>query len=67
LVTRIFITMSSDEDERDSAIGYRQPPLQIKTTHARHPHVDDQAGRAWPMLGMQKIFPRGKHLRPIPC
>jgi hypothetical protein len=49
---RLFILMGRDEDERNGAMGHGQLLLELKATHPRHPHVDDQARRVWQMHGL---------------
>jgi hypothetical protein len=50
--TRLFILMGRDEDERNRAMGHGQPLLELKATHPRHPHVDDQTCRVQQVGGL---------------
>jgi hypothetical protein len=63
---RLCIAMGRDEDDRYRAMSRGQLPLELQAAHPRHPHVDDQASRGLPLIGLQKVLRRGKHRRPEP-
>jgi hypothetical protein len=50
------ITMRSDEDDRYSASLGLKLRLQLKTGHARHTNVGDQACRLVSRFGIQELF-----------
>src|SRR5207245_6648406 len=54
--SRVVIGIRRDEDDRDTPVRRHQLTLELESVHARHPHIENQAGRLVRVMRMQERF-----------
>jgi len=53
-----FVFVSTDEDDRNALSAKLQVPLEIKSGHARHGYVEDEASSLGQASGREELFGR---------
>jgi hypothetical protein len=60
--SRVIIAIRRDEDDWDAPLRRHQLTLELESAHARHPHIENQAGRLGRVMCLQERFRRRKAL-----
>jgi len=48
--------MPTNENDRNVNLRFAELPLKVQAVHARHPHVEDKAGRSIAALRQHKVL-----------